>query len=469
MISQKVDVVLINPKHVFEKTRKKAKTEFALAIYPPLGILYLASVLEAKGFRVEIIDAIGSDNSIKEIIDVIRKNKARVVGITATTPQIRGAVQIAEQIKKIFGRNVVVGIGGSHVSADKKFGKKFRCFDFSLEGEGEKTFPDLVVKILEGKKVRGHFVGEETKDLDSIPFPARHLVNPKKYFIEPYGQYIATIHTVRGCPFNCVFCSKPVTCRRVRFRSPTNVVDEIEECIQKYQIKMVLFTDDTFTISKKRAAQICREILKRKIKIDWFCETRANLIDRRLIKLMYKSGCREISFGVESGNEKLRLEVIRKGVTDKELIKAFALCREFKIKAPAFCMMGFPLETKENMYETYRLCLKLKPNILGLHLTTLMPGADLFQMAVKEKKVESDVWDRYARGEIDDQPVYLPDDMSLEALKAIQKDIYHKYYFRLAYLVPRFFDDLRAPRLLALDIRMAINLLFQPKTATGRQ
>jgi len=219
----------------------------------------------------------------------------------------------------------------------------------------------------------------------------------------------------------------------------------------------------------KRTEEICKEILKRKIKLDWYCETRANLVDRKLLELMYSSGCREISFGVEVGNEKLRLEVVRKGVTDNELIKAFSLCREIGIKSPAFCMLGFPGETRENIYETYKLCLRLKPTILGFHLITLMPGADIYNQAIKEKKIPSNIWDQYAKGLIKDQPAYVPDGISLNELKGIQKDVYHKYYFRFEYLFSRFISDIHSFRMMRLDFMMMLNLFSQSKTPTGRQ
>lgn len=463
-----MDVLLINPKNIFGKKREKVKAEFALSLYPPLGLLYLASVLEAHGVSVEIVDAITSDTSLEEIIHIIQNNNPKIVGITATTPQIRGAVQIAQHIKKQYYDDIVLGIGGAHVSADKGFIERFNCFDFSIEGEGEITFSELVLQALNGKKIRGNYKGENINDLDENPFPARHLISHENYLIRDYGKYFATIHTSRGCPFNCVFCSNPVTGRKMRFRSPTNVVDEIQYCIKTYGVKLILFTDDTFTVNRKRAAEICHEIMKRNIKIDWFCETRADLVDKDLLELMYKSGCREISFGVESGNEKLRAEVIRKRIKDVEFIEAFKFCREIGIRTPAFCMLGFPSETKKDMYETYKFCLNLKPDIMGLHLTVPMPGADIFYQAIRENKIDSGVWDQYAKGLIANQPVYIPNGFSLSDLRKVQKDIYRKYYFRPQYIISRFLSDYKSIGSLKHDVTLAFSLFLKSGTATGR-
>ena len=208
--------------------------------------------------------------------------------------------------------------------------------------------------------------------------------------------------------------------------------------------------------------------MKRNIIIDWFCETRGDLVDTNLLELMHKSGCREISFGVESGNEKLRNEVIRKNVTNVELIKSFELCREFNIKTSAFCMLGFPHETKKDMYETYTFCLKLKPDIMGLHLTVPMPGADIFYQAIHENIISQDVWDQYAKGLISNQPVYIPNGFSLSDLLDVQQDIYRKYYFRPQYIISRFLSDIKSIESLKQDVRLALSLFLKSGTTTGR-
>lgn len=460
-----MDVLLINPRNDFlERGRIRAK----LALYPPLGILYLAAVLEKKGVVVKIIDAIASNSSLEEIISSTRDDKPRIIGITATSPQIKGAVQLAIAVKEVFANEITIALGGAHVSADTSFVNRFDCFDFSVEGEGEITFPELVLRVLNGKKIKGNYKGENINDLDEIPFPARHLISHENYFIENYRKYFATIHTSRGCPFNCLYCSNPITGRKIRFRSPTNIVDEIQHCVNTYDVKLILFTDDTFTVNRKHTAEICHEIMKRNIKIDWFCETRADLVDKDLLELMYKSGCREISFGVESGNEKLRVEVIRKRIKNVQFIEAFKFCREIGIRTCAFCMLGFPSETRKDMYQTYTLCLKLKPDIMGLHLTVPMPGADIFYQAIRQKKIDSDVWDQYAKGLIANQPVYIPNGFSLSDLRAVQKDIYQKFYFRPQYIISRLLSDFKSIESLKNDFSLALSLLLRSGTATGR-
>jgi len=462
------DVILINPPNLFPEDDKATQKKKGYTLYPPAGILYIASALENNGLKAQVIDAVASGDSMADILKAIALSNAPMVGISATTAQLRGSLQLATKIKEKLDGKVRIGIGGPHVSADPAFIERFTVFDFALIGEGEKTFPELVKAAKEGRHIEGVYPGERTEELDSIVFPNRHLINSDDYYIEPYGKHFATVHTIRGCPFNCSFCSNPVGGRHARFRSPVNVVDEIEHCIREFGVKYILFTDDTFTLNTKYAAEVCEELLRRKVKLSWSCETRAGLVDRALLELMHRAGCREISFGVESGNEEVRQKVLQKKVSNADLITAFTECHRAGIDANAFCMLGFPDETCGNMLETLDFALKIKPDILGLHLTVLFPGSDLYKQALAEGKIARDAWDKYARGEIEDQPIYIPDGFSRQTMEVMQKHIYWRYYFRPAYLTRRFFKDITAFSRFKQDLRLGIGLLFSPRTRTGR-
>ncbi len=461
------DVILINPPTFFPKTGTLHQPK-GYTLYSPMGILYVATALKQVGLKVKVIDALASGKSMVDILEFLDLQKAPVVGISTTTPQIQGALQLAIGIKQKLKNKVNLGIGGPHISADPDFIRRFPVFDFGLVGEGEKTFPELVKAAKEGEHLEGVYLGEPIEELDSIAFPDRHLVNSDDYYIEPYGKHFATVHTIRGCPFNCSFCSNPVGGRHARFRSPKNVVDEIEYCVREFGIKHILFTDDTFTLSMKYAAEICEELLRRDEKLSWSCETRAELVDRALLELMHRAGCREISFGVESGNEEIRQITLRKKVSNTDLLTAFAECHRVGVDAHAFCMLGIPGETRENMLETLDFALKIKPDVLGLHLTVLFPGSDLYKQALAEGKIAGDTWDKYAKGEIEDQHIYIPDGFSRQTLKAMQKHIYRRYYYRPSYLARRLVKDITTFSRFKQDLRLGIGLLFSPRTRTGR-
>jgi len=463
-----MNVLLINPPNVFFESKTRMMPKKVLSRYPPAGLMFLAAILQKEKIEVSIMDVIAEGQTIAEINDFIKRESVKIIGITSTTPQIRGAVQLAKSIKEEFGERVKIVLGGPHISLVPDFISKFTMFDAGIVGEGEYVFLDLVKKVLEGKDIAGIHRAERIIDLDSIPFQDRDLINQDAYYIEPFGSKCATIHTMRGCPFNCAFCSNAIVGRKVVYRSAENVLEEIEECVKKRGTKIILFTDDTFTLDVNRAVAICDGIIKRKLKVKWICATRANLVNKELLFKMRVAGCVEIQFGVETGSEKLRNEVIHKNITDEALVNAFKLCRKLGLETDSFCMLGFPRETKEDMLKTLELNLKLKPDILGLHLTILYPSTQLHKWGLEEGKIDADYWNRFALGEINEEAVYIPDGFSLEELRDMQQYVYKKYYFRPAYFWQRLCRDLRYSKRIKSDLHIGLQLFLKGSASTSR-
>ncbi len=464
-----MDILLVNPPNVFFEDKKKMIPKKGLALYPPAGILYIAAMLKKKNIEVGIVDVIAEGQTIAEIEDFIAQKSVKVIGLTSTTPQIRGAIQLATSIKEKFGNKVKIVLGGPHVSLTPDFISKFRMFDVAILGEGEYAFTDLAKKALDGEEIKGVYKSKRIENLDSLPLPARDLVNQNAYYIEPFGCHFVTIHTIRGCPFNCTFCSNPIGKGKTVYRSIDNVLEEIEYCVKDRKAKIILFTDDTFTLNMKRAAEICDGMLKREIKVKWICETRANLLNKELLLKMRAAGCIEIQFGVETGSERLRNEIINKHISDEAIINAFRWCHNLGIECDAFCMLGLPEETREDMLKTLEFSLKIKPDILGLHLTVLFPSTQLYNRALQEGKIDPDFWYKYALGEINEEPIYIPDGFTLEEVRNMQKYIYKNYYFKPPYIWRRFLHDLKYWRRLKNDFNVGLQLFFKGGTSTGRQ
>lgn len=447
-------ILLINPPYVF----RKDGTYLSEKVWKPLGLLYLAAVLNKEGILVKVIDLMPEVVSLVDVLELIKEGGFKIVGITGSSSQVRGMVQLGSEIKKKFGEKITLIVGGTHISADPEFLKEFPFFDIGFVGEGEITFPKTVKEILNKKKIKRVIFGDSPANLDNLPFPDRQLLNDENYR-GPYGSKFATIHTIRGCPFRCLYCSSPVEkLSKIRFRSPENVVDEIQLCFNQ-GYKFFIFTDDTFTVNRERTAKICDEILKRKLSIKWNCETRANLIDEELLFLMKKAGCVEIFFGVESGSERIRREILHKDISDKDFLKAFGICRKLGIITNAFLMAGFPTETKKELKETWDFCFKTEPDIIGVHLTTILPGSLLFEESVREGRIKRKVWSDYARGKVKEQPVYVPDGLSLKDLENFQKTLYRKFYFRPSWLLRRLKISLSSLDRFREDIKIGGRLL----------
>lgn len=438
----------------------KVKTDHTLD-HPLLGALYLAAVLEKEHYIVEVFENRDRLLTLEESVRLIGRKKPKILALSSFTSNMRGTYQLAQAVKKRFKNKIIIALGGPHISADPGIIKRYPVFDFGVTQEGEITFPKLVNKIIrEGKTVKGVFKGETPLNLDLFPQPARHLVDWSRYQAFRTHNVMAS----RGCPFHCIFCSIPAIDRMARYRSPKLVVDEMED-IQKY-VKggWYTFLDDTLTLNRKFIIEICNEIIRRKIKINIEGHTRATLVDEFVLRKLKKAGCRELIFGVESGNEGIRNRVIRKGVRDKDIVRAINLCKKHDIKPDIYLMLGFPGETEKEMMDTVNFPLKVRPNIFGLHLTLPLPGAEIWELSIKEKIIPKNTIDQYIRGQLgegfnDNWPIYVPKGTTLDALKDMQALSYRKYYLRPSYVIERLKKDMFSLSALKKDIQQAIGLL----------
>jgi radical SAM superfamily enzyme YgiQ (UPF0313 family) len=432
--------------------------------HPPLGILYLASILLEKKYKVGVID-VGAENfSVSQLIEKIRSTNPKIIGISSMTANIRGAVQVAEVIRKNFPR-IKIGLGGPHISADPEFiNRFFSLFDFGIIGEAEITLPQIVEKILNNQSFERIVRGEIIENVDVIPEPARDLVSHLPY------KKGAMIFSSRGCPYQCIFCSRPAISKKIRYRSPYLIVNEMENIFKRTGEDYFLFEDDTLTLKKDHVIGICEELLKRRLRFKWTAITRADCVDEEIIRKMKKAGCIEVTFGVESGSERIRNEIIGKNLRSETIKKAFNLCKKYNIMTNAFLMLGFPTETKKNIKETINFYKGQPINIIGIHISLPIPGSRLFDLAIKEGKITYDIIDKYAKGELGDGfhenwPHYIPDGFTFEQLEKYRKKAYFKFYFRPIYVWQRIKKDFFSWENIKFDFKTAISLLIKGNTS----
>lgn len=453
------EVVLFNPPVYYQNGSPRVLD----VSYPPLGILYLAAVLKKEQISVKVIDVGAEKQSLNESLELIKKEKPKIIGITAMTPVLQGTVSLAQSIRNNFGNKIKIAIGGSHISTDTNFVKRWPVFDFGVVGEGEITFVKLVENILEGKLVKGIYQGRAVQDLNEIPWPERKLVNLKNYIKR------ASLIATRGCPFHCYYCSRPAVSDLVRVRNPKNIVDEMEWLYQ-YCRGDYLFQDDSLTIEKEHTVNLCKEMLSRKKKFHWAAYTRVDLVDEELLEIMGRAGCCSLTFGIESGNDKLRSEVIGKKFNNAQIIKVLKLCWKFGINPDGFFMLGHPGETKKQVEETVNFIFKNKFKIVGVSIPTPFPGSKLWDYAVKDKVVNKKFIDRFATGELGlgyagVYPVYCPKTLSLEWLYQCRRKIMRGFYLRPGYILNRIISDLFSPYRLKTDIVEGINVFLRGSSA----
>lgn len=468
-----VDVVLITCPMVFSNKRARIGDE---ATNPWMGVLYLAAYLRKNNISVKIYDPGAEKLILSEVINKLKKDSPKIVGLSTLTSGVKSAVEIAREIKKNFGKKIIVGIGGSHINVDPGFISRHANFDFEVVGEGEITLTKIVKKIKRGEKLgKKVFQGEIVKDLDSIPFPARDLIDIYNYFpVEKLGsgeKPTAAIVGSRGCPYLCSFCSRNPEWRTVRFRSAKNVVDEMDAISSEYDGKFS-FTDDAITLNRKITLELCEELIKRKRKYRWLGMTRANCVDEELLKKMKIAGCEELFFGVESGNPRVRNQVIRKNLKDEEISKALRLCQKVGIRASVFLMLGFPGETKLELEDTVTFGLRFQPDFIGVHLTLPLPGSDVFNIAAKEGQISKNLVDQYANGElgegfVENWPIYIPEGMDRNYLLEAKKRAYRKFYLSAEWIFRRIFTWFKDKDALIHDfglIKTGIHVLIYGRT-----
>lgn len=272
------------------------------------------------------------------------------------------------------------------------------------------------------------------EDLDSLPFPARHLLPMDKYKI--LGRKLTVIHVIssRGCPFQCTFCSSSALCgKRFRARSVENILDEIEEAAEKYKTRHIEFIDDTFTLNRRRIVEFCEEVKKRGLDISWCCSSRVDTIDEDLMKKMKEAGCFIIFFGVESASQRT-LDLIGKGITVDRAVKAINWAKKAGIEVLASFVIGFPWETRRDMKETIRFAVKLKPDFAEFSVATPYPGTALYEMAEKEGLIEVRDWSKYTAIE----PVMRGYNFTVKDVKRLIQFSYMRFYLSPGFIINQF-------------------------------
>ncbi|MGC8976612.1 MAG: B12-binding domain-containing radical SAM protein, partial [Candidatus Ratteibacteria bacterium] len=261
----------------------------------------------------------------------------------------------------------------------------------------------------------------------------------------------------RGCPYKCTFCSWPQMLYdgKIRFRSPEKIVEEIELLIKKYGIKEIFFDDDTFTCNKNWVIKICKLIIEREIKILWSCNGRVDNVDDEMLKIMKKSGCRMIKYGVESASQKT-LDLIRKDYTIEEIKNAFKLTKKNKILIHATAMIGFPWETKNDMKETIKFIKKLSPDTCQFSIPIPYPGTKIFEYAEKENLlVFGRKWENYDMS----KPLLKNYNLKPEEIVKIWKRAWISIYFSFPFILKKL-KNLKNFKVLKLYLRGFVSVLI---------
>jgi anaerobic magnesium-protoporphyrin IX monomethyl ester cyclase len=421
-----------------------------LLTMPHLGLAYLASILHENNIEVNAIDF--TVEKFDEAMRKIKENSADVWGITSVAYTYKNANAIAKIIKKHHPESKVVLGGHTVASLYESALQSNPSIDAVVIGEGEYTFLDLVrsyegngkLEDVDGIAYRTQNSIRRNKDraliknLDDLPFPFFKVFPLERYktFWRPSPLPIASS---RGCKFRCEFCDVQIFYRgKYRERSPENVVDEMENDIHKYGRKSLFFSDDIFTLNQKRTKKICEEIRRRKLDVQWACETRVDAVNKELLKSMKDAGCWAIFFGVESSSQET-LNSMRKGFILEKTRKAFQACREVGIRTCASLMMFYPTDKKNTVEENIRFVKSLDPDIAYFAVTTPFPGTELYERLMENKMIKDCDFNHFDTL----NPVFETEEFTMPFMRKALIKAYLSFYLDPLYLLKQFIRNKR--------------------------
>lgn len=445
-----MQITLIIPPetHSIESSVPKG-LESGKGVYPKLGLLYVAAYVEKKrGVSPRVIDCPAERLDHEGLEARLRAEPPDVVGVTTLTFNLIDAWKAVRTVKRV-APNAKLCIGGQHVTLYPNETLGLEGVDFICHGEGERTFAWLVEALERGASndelakipgiglkvdgvLRVNPCQDRLDDLDELPMPARHLVDLANYdHVAAQGEHLATMQTSRGCPAKCLFCDIRMT--KFRKRSAENVIAELRHLVDR-GIDDFFFVDDTITIDKQRLFEVCEIIKSSGLKINFKISARVDTVKPALLEALAGAGCYRIHYGVESATPRL-LKYLQKQTTPEKVAQAFRWTRDAGIGTFAYCMIGIPTETREEMMNTVDFAISLDPDYAQFSICTPYPKTALYESMLEMGIISEDYWRAFARNPTEDFRMrFWNRDFSEEELRELQSECHRRFYSRLGYI-----------------------------------
>lgn len=425
----------------------------AESAWPPLGILYLGTILKNKSHETYLLDHGAENTPLKKTVDWILRKNPEIVGLSTLTSSGIVASKLSKYLKD---RNPDIEIvwGGIHATFnDKTILEKYPFVDYIIRKEGDRIFPELVDAIEKEHNLRDvdgiSFRNDDKivstpdrppiRDLDALPFPDRKLLK-LKYTSEInsiiFSKHFTSILSSRGCPFSCKFCCCSSFADRLwRPRSPENVVGELE-LLESQGYEQVVFVDDNLTLNEKRMIEICRMMKKRKITIEWFCEGRVDQSSYEMLKWMEKAGCRVIYFGIESATDRI-LEYYNKNTTFFHSINAVKKAKKAGLDVIGTYVLGAPTESENEIRKTILSAQKLKIDFPQFNIFAATPGMPVWKELIYKGYIKDNDWENQVL-----VPDVDPDCVSKKRIIEMIKEGYKQFLFRGSFLAEQMYKTI---------------------------
>lgn len=420
-----------------DRCQQPTKELLVIPPLPPTDLMYLASIAESCGFEA-IIRNYSQGGDFEADLKEFQPN---YLVTNIATPTFQSDMMAVKLAKEIVPSICTIVKGAPFLTYNTNTIYENPFIDYVIIGEAELTLKDILDGVPDNEILgicyRENFqpIKNEKRpfieNLDILPFPARHLVDNSIYRRPDNGKVQAVVKVARGCPFHCFFClATPVSGAKVRTRSPENIVAELKECVEKYNIKNFLFWSDIFNFNREWTLELCQKIIESGLKITWSSNTRADTMDEEMARMMYKSGCRLVSIGVESGSQKM-LDNIGKKITLDDIRNTVKILKKNKIKIYNYFVIGLPWETEETVEETIKFAIELDSNFISFYTATPLPGTKYFAYAMLNRLVEGNLDFRSAYYE----PVVRSEHLSKERIFELHKQAVKRFYLRPKFIL----------------------------------
>lgn len=414
----------------------------------PISLPMIAGALEAKKHEVKVLDCIANDIDVEGLKKAVQEFNPSFVLFNMSTATSSSDLQVIDMIRQVSKAHFTVI--GNHATSLPEEVLKACSLDSVIRREPELTTQDLVDAIETGrdlikvlgisyKRVDGTIVNNEDRpfneNLDDLPFAARHLMDNAKYTLPVINEPYTLIITSRGCPYSCIYCTAhQYYGKKLRLRSAENVVDEMQECLEKHSIRNFTMWSDTFNQNRKFVMEVCAELKKRGLekKIRWMANSRVDHVDAEVLKEMRSSGCIGVSYGVESGVDEILVNM-KKGATAEQARVAVKLTKEAGIEVLTHIIFGLPGDTPETINETIRYVKEMDPDYAQFYCAIPFPKTELEEMGKKNGWITTE---DYAKYELN-QPILNLPTLSMEQLQEARKRAYREFYLRPSYILRR--------------------------------
>ncbi len=416
--------------------------------YPPLGLCYIASTLQTGGHETKVVDCEAEGKNLDAVIELVKEYKPDLIGIQVVSPLWDVVLEICRAVKEQCPTKIV--LGGPHVSITK--GESFEqnpYFDFAVTGEGELTMLGLADALdantdlkdvdglifQDGDKIWEGMPRQVPDNLDELVMPDRTDLPMDRYLFSVPGagnKKFATITSTRGCPFECTFCTEPMMFgRKTRFRTPENVVDEMEEALTNQGVSHFIFVDDTLTVEKSRVYEMCRLIKERKLDVTMEGWTHANTITEELLVEMKSAGFRRLSFGIESGDPEI-LATLKKGTNHDKIRAAYKAAKKAGIETRGSIIIGLPGDTRETVERTIKFVTDLKEiDHCYFNIAMPYPGTEIREQALKGEAGITLLSEDYSILKRQGQSVVMEvNDLKTDDLLQLQRHAYRSFWLK---------------------------------------